>query len=47
MNQENATYVAIDHQGVCVLEYRDPPEESLEQEMQEELEMDFEDPLPD
>jgi len=45
--QENATYIAIDHQGVRVIEYSDPPDESLGQEMKEELEMDFEDLLSD
>jgi UDP-2,3-diacylglucosamine pyrophosphatase LpxH len=45
--QEMATYIAVDHQGVRVLEYRDPPEQSLGQEMKEELEMDFEDLLAD
>jgi UDP-2,3-diacylglucosamine pyrophosphatase LpxH len=45
--QENATYIAIDHQNARVLEYRDPPEQSLEQDMKEELEMDFEDLLSD
>jgi hypothetical protein len=30
-----------------MLEYRDPPEQSLGQEMKEELEMDFEDLLAD
>jgi UDP-2,3-diacylglucosamine pyrophosphatase LpxH len=45
--QESATYIAVDHQGVRVLAYRDPPEESLGQEMKEELEIDFEDLLAD
>jgi len=45
--QENATYVAIDHQGVRVLEYPDSSEESLEQEVSDELEMDFEDLMAD
>jgi len=45
--QENATYIAIDHQGVRVLEYRDSPEESLDQEVRDELEVDFEDLLAD
>lgn len=43
--QDNATYVAIDHQGVRVCEYRDPSEGSLEQEVKQELELDFEDLL--
>jgi hypothetical protein len=30
-----------------VLEYRDPPEDSLEQEVRDDLEMDFEDLLTD
>jgi hypothetical protein len=41
--QESATYIAIDHQAVRVCEYHDPPEAPLEQEVREELEMDFED----
>jgi UDP-2,3-diacylglucosamine pyrophosphatase LpxH len=41
--QESATYISIDHQGVRVCEYHDPSEDSLEQEVREELEMDFED----
>jgi UDP-2,3-diacylglucosamine pyrophosphatase LpxH len=45
--QENATYVAIDRQGVRVLEYRDSPEESLDADMKAELEMDFEELLAD
>lgn len=45
--QENATYIAIDHQGARVLEYREPSEESIEQEVGDELEMDFEDLLAD
>jgi UDP-2,3-diacylglucosamine pyrophosphatase LpxH len=45
--QDSATYIAVDHQGVRVLAYRDPPEESLGQEMKEELEIDFEDLLAD
>jgi hypothetical protein len=32
---------------VRVLEYRDSPQESLEQDVKEELEMDFEDLLAD
>jgi len=43
--QESATYIAIDHQGVRVCEYRDPSEGSLEHEVKQELEMDFEDLL--
>lgn len=45
--QESATYIAIDHQGVRVWEYRDPPEDSLEQEVRDDLELDFEDLLAD
>ena len=43
--QEIATYIAIDHQGVRVCEYRDPAEDSLEHEVKQDLEMDFEDLL--
>ncbi|HKW17842.1 MAG TPA: UDP-2,3-diacylglucosamine diphosphatase [Terriglobales bacterium] len=43
--QDNATYVAIDHQGVRVCEYRDSSEDSLEHEVKQELELDFEDLL--
>ena len=43
--QDNMTYIAVDQQGVRVWEYRDPPEDSLEQEVRDELEMDFEDLL--
>jgi UDP-2,3-diacylglucosamine pyrophosphatase LpxH len=45
--QENATYIAIDNQGVRVLEYHETPEESLEQDIKEELELDFEALLTD
>jgi UDP-2,3-diacylglucosamine pyrophosphatase LpxH len=41
--QDSATYVAIDHQGVRICEYCDPSEDSLEQEVKQELELDFED----
>lgn len=41
--QDSATYVAIDHLGVRICEYRDPDENSLEQEVRQELEVDFED----
>jgi len=44
--QDNATYIAIDHQGVRICEYRDPPEE-LAHDLKEELELDFEDLLAD
>lgn len=43
--QDSMTYIAVHHQGVRVCEYRDPPEDSLEQEVRDELEMDFEDLL--
>jgi UDP-2,3-diacylglucosamine pyrophosphatase LpxH len=45
--QESATYIAIDHQGVRVIEHSDSSEQSLGQDMKEELEMDFEDLLSD
>jgi hypothetical protein len=45
--QDIATYIAIDHQSVRVLEYRDSADESLGHDMNEELEMDFEDLLAD
>ena len=45
--QEVPTYIAIDHQGPRICEYREPSEESLEQEVREELEVDFEDLLSD
>jgi UDP-2,3-diacylglucosamine pyrophosphatase LpxH len=41
--QEVPTYIAIDHQGVRVVEYRAPSEESLDHELREELELDFDD----
>ena len=41
--QELPTYIAIDHQGVRVSEYRMPADESLENEVREELEVDFDD----
>ncbi len=41
--QEIPTYIAIDRQGVRVVEYRVPSEESLDHEVREELEMDFDD----
>lgn len=41
--QEHATYIAIDHQGVRVLDYKDADDESLERDVREELELDFED----
>ncbi len=45
--QDNATYVAIDHQGVRICEYRDSPDISIESEIGEELEIDFEDLMAD
>jgi UDP-2,3-diacylglucosamine pyrophosphatase LpxH len=41
--QDNMTYIAVDQQGVRIWEYREPAEDSLEQEVREDLEMDFED----
>ncbi len=41
--QDVPTYIAIDHQGVRVSEYRMPTDESLENEVREELEVDFDD----
>jgi hypothetical protein len=37
------TYIAVDQQGVRIWEYREPAEDSLEEEVREDLEMDFED----
>jgi hypothetical protein len=37
------TYIAVDQRGVRVWEYRDPPQDSLETGVREELERDFED----
>jgi UDP-2,3-diacylglucosamine pyrophosphatase LpxH len=45
--QDSATYIAVDQSGVRVWEYRDPPEDSLEHEVKEDLELDFEDLLAD
>lgn len=45
--QEHSTYIAIDHQGAHVIEYREPSEESIEQAVHDDLEMDFEDLLAD
>jgi UDP-2,3-diacylglucosamine pyrophosphatase LpxH len=45
--QDNMTYIAIDHQGVRIWEYREPSEETLEDEVREELEMNFEDLIAD
>ena len=41
--QDSATYVAVDHQGVRICEYRDPPDESPEHDVTETLEFDFDD----
>jgi UDP-2,3-diacylglucosamine pyrophosphatase LpxH len=41
--QDVPTYIAIDHQGVQVNQYREPPESVLAPEVREELEMDFDD----
>jgi len=41
--QDNMTYIAVDHQGVRVWEYREAPEVSFAQEASEDLELDFED----
>jgi len=45
--QEVPTYIAIDQQGPRICEYREPSEQSLEQEVREDLEVDFEDLLSD
>ncbi|PYV54842.1 MAG: UDP-2,3-diacylglucosamine diphosphatase [Acidobacteria bacterium] len=45
--QEVPTYIAIDQRGPRICEYREPAEESLGQEVREDLEMDFEDLLSD
>jgi hypothetical protein len=41
--QDSATYVAIDQQGVRICEYREPHGNSLERDVAEALEFDFED----
>ena len=41
--QEVPTYIAIDHLGVRVNEYRTPSEGSLDQEVREEMDLDFDD----
>lgn len=43
--QESTTYVAIDHQGARICEYHDPDRNSLEEEVRQELEVDFDDLL--
>jgi predicted phosphodiesterase len=45
--QENPTYIAIDHQGPHIHSYHQPSEETLEHEVKEDLEVDFEDLLAD
>jgi UDP-2,3-diacylglucosamine pyrophosphatase LpxH len=45
--QDTPTYIAIDHNGPRICEYREPAEDSLEQEVREDLELDFEDLLAD
>lgn len=45
--QEIATYVAIDNRGARIYDYRDGLEDSIDQKMKEDLEMDFEDLLAD
>ncbi len=39
--------MAVDNRGVRICDYRDGLEDSIDQEMKEELEMDFEDLLAD
>jgi len=39
--QDSATYVAVDQQGVRICEYRDPPDESMEHDVTDTLEFDF------
>jgi UDP-2,3-diacylglucosamine pyrophosphatase LpxH len=41
--QDSATYVAIDHKGVRICEFVDGPGDSIEQEISNDLEFDFED----
>ena len=41
--QDSATYVAVDQQGVRICEYRDPPDESMEHDVTDTLEFDFDD----
>jgi UDP-2,3-diacylglucosamine pyrophosphatase LpxH len=41
--QDSATYIAIDHQGPRICEYRQTAEGSLEQDVTDTLEFDFED----
>ena len=41
--QDVPTYVAVDHQGVRIWEFRSPSDDSLDHEVREELEVDFDD----
>jgi UDP-2,3-diacylglucosamine pyrophosphatase LpxH len=41
--QDKTTYIAIDHPGVRICEYHDAPNESLQNDVSEVLEFDFED----
>jgi UDP-2,3-diacylglucosamine pyrophosphatase LpxH len=41
--QDKTTYIAIDHQGVRICEYHDAPDDSLQNDVSEALEFDFED----
>jgi UDP-2,3-diacylglucosamine pyrophosphatase LpxH len=41
--QDSATYIAIDNQGPRICEYREMPDGSLEQDVTDALEFDFED----
>jgi len=43
--QDVPTYVAVDHQGVRIWEFRSASDDSLDQEVREELEVDFDDLL--
>src|SRR5262245_16575070 len=45
--QDNPTYIAIDHKGPRICQYREATEESLAQEVKDDLEVDFEDLLVD
>jgi len=45
--QEVPTYIAIDQQGPRICEYREASDGSLEHEIKEDLEVDFEDLLSD
>src|SRR5437667_1293585 len=41
--QASATYIAVDHQGARICEYREPLDESIERDATDALEFDFED----